>query len=175
MLANAKMTLARQAYAEKNWAEAVNLLSAAEANPKLFTEHTWGDYAEAALIPTPTYASHYLTIEMPDEAYPWRDLLAWSDQVERWLAAATCARMSIDNLVIAVKELVPADQADAGLRWIEEIVRKAGSDAANTYTLPEWLHELRASLDSQEQISGWQRIVDLLVVAGDHRVADLAD
>lgn len=164
------------AQARRLWPEIMDrVLSAAEANPKLFTEHTWGDYAESALIPTPTYTSHYLTIEMPGEAHPWHDLLAWSGQVERWLAAATCDRMSIDNLVIAVKELAPDDQADIGIRWIEEIVRRAGSHAADTFTLPEWLHELRANLRREEQIAAWQRIVDLLVVAGDHRVADLAD
>lgn len=164
------------AAARRLWPEIMDrVLSAAEANPKIFTEHTWGDYAEAALIPTPTYTSHYLTIEMPGDAHPWRDLLAWSDQVDRWLAAATGDRMSIDNLVIAVKDLETADQADAGIRWIEQIVRRAGSDAANTFTLPEWLHELRPELTTQAQIAGWQRIVDLLVVAGDHRVSDLAD
>ncbi|WP_421118565.1 hypothetical protein ACE2AJ_14470 [Aquihabitans daechungensis] len=151
------------------------VLSAAATYPKIFTEHTWGDYAEAALIPNPTYTHSYLTIEMPAEPYPWRDLLAWGDQIERWLAAAACGRMSIDHLLVAIGELVPADQVLTGMKWVEEIVRKAGDDAANTFTLPEWLHERRADLTCDEDIACWQRIVDLLVVAGDHRVADLAD
>jgi TolB-like protein len=46
---------------------------------------------------------------------------------------------------------------------------------AFTHTLPEWLHERRADLVTEDQIARWQRVVDMLVVAGDSRVADLAD
>jgi hypothetical protein len=62
-----------------------------------------------------------------------------------------------------------------GLRWIERIVAESGNNCASTFTLPEWLHERRADLVTEDQIARWQRIVDLLVVAGDSRVADLAD
>lgn len=41
--------------------------------------------------------------------------------------------------------------------------------------LPDWLHERRADLVTDDQIARWQRVVDMLVVAGDSRVADLAD
>jgi len=41
--------------------------------------------------------------------------------------------------------------------------------------LPEWLHEVCAGLLTEDQIARWPRVVDLLVVAGDGRVADLAD
>jgi hypothetical protein len=83
--------------------------------------------------------------------------------------------MSIDHLVVAVRELDTADQIEQGLRWIERIVADSGSTCASTYTLPEWLHERRADLVTQDQIARWQRVVDMLVVAGDSRVADLAD
>jgi hypothetical protein len=83
--------------------------------------------------------------------------------------------MSIDNLVIAVRDLEVADQIEQGLRWIERIVADSGANCTSTFTLPEWLHERRADLVTDEQIARWQRVVDLLVVAGDSRVADLAD
>jgi hypothetical protein len=83
--------------------------------------------------------------------------------------------MSIDHLVIAVRELQVADQIEQGLRWIERIVVESGNTCASTFTLPEWLHERRADLVTDDQIARWQRVVDLLVVAGDSRVADLAD
>jgi hypothetical protein len=45
--------------------------------------------------------------------------------------------MSIDHLVIAVRELDVADQLDSALRWIERIVERSGNDCAKTFTLPE--------------------------------------
>lgn len=66
-------------------------------------------------------------------------------------------------------------QIEQGLRWSERIVAASGSDCASTFTLPEWLHEVRAELLTEAKIARWQRVVDLLVVAGDGRVADLTD
>ncbi|MDP8910230.1 MAG: hypothetical protein M3N47_14205 [Chloroflexota bacterium] len=151
------------------------VLDAAEANPELFTEHTSGDYAEAALIPNPAAEWGYLTIELAGEPYRWRDPLAWALQVDRWLGAITSTRMSIDHLVIAVRDLDVEDQIEQGLKWIERIVAESGGNCASTFTLPEWLHERRADLVTEDQVARWQRVVDLLVVAGDSRVADLAD
>ncbi len=163
-------------HARRLWPSVMDLvLDAAETNSKLFTEHTWGDYAEAALIPNPAAEWGYLTIELAGQPYRWRDPLTWRPQVDRWLGAITRSRMSIDNLVIAVRDLDVADQIEQGLRWIERIVADSGANCASTFTLPEWLHERRADLVNDDQIARWQRVVDLLVVAGDSRVADLAD
>ena len=163
-------------HARRLWPSVMDLvLDAAEANSELFTERTWGDYAEAALIPNPAAEWGYLTIELAGQPYRWRDPLTWRPQVDRWLGAITRTRMSIDHLVIAVRDLDVADQIEQGLRWIERIVADSGANCASTFTLPEWLHERRADLVTDDQIARWQRVVDLLVVAGDSRVADLAD
>jgi hypothetical protein len=151
------------------------VLDAADADPRVFTEHPWGEYVEAALIPNSTALSPPLTHELVGDPYQWRDLLAWALHVERWLATITRARMSIDQLTIAVRELDVADQIEQGLRWIEAVVTGSGENCASTYTLPEWLRERRADLTTEDQVARWQRIVDLLVVAGDTRVSDLAD
>jgi hypothetical protein len=163
-------------HAHRLWPRIMDLvLDAAEANSEVFTERTWGDYAEAALIPNPAAEWGYLTIELAEEPYRWRNLLSWAPQVDRWLGAIARTRMSIDHLVIAVRELDVGDQIDRGLGWIERVVAESGSNCASTFTLPEWLHERRADLVTEDQIARWQRVVDLLVVAGDSRVADLAD
>jgi len=163
-------------HALRLWPRIMDLvLDAAEAHPELFIEHTWGDYAEAALIPNPAAEWGYLTIELAGQPNRWRNPLCWAPQVDRWLGAITRSRMSIDHLVIAVRDLDVADQIEQGLRWIERIVAESGSNCASTFTLPEWLHERRADLVTVDQIARWQRVVDLLVVAGDSRVADLAD
>lgn len=137
--------------------------------------NTWGDYAEAALIPNPTAGSEYLTVELAGQPYQWRNPLCWAPQDDRWLGAITRSRMSIDHLVVAVRDLDVADQIEQGLRWIERIVAESGSNCASTFTLPERLRERRADLVTDDHIARWQRVVDLLVVAGDTRVADLAD
>ena len=164
-------------HARRLWPRIMDLiLDAAAAEPRLFTEHTWGDYAESHLIPNAAAAwGHYLTIELVGEPYQWRDLLSWAPEVDRWLGTITGSRMSIDHLVIGVRDLKITDQAEQGLRWIEQLVRDSGTNCAHTYTLPEWLHERRADLVNADQIARWQRVVDLLVVAGDTRVSDLAD
>jgi hypothetical protein len=163
-------------HAHRLWPRIMDLvLDAAQVNSGVFTERTWGDYAEAALIPNPAAEWGYLTIELAGQPYRWRNPLAWATQVDRWLGAITRTRMSIDHLVIAVRELDVADQIGQGLRWIERIVAESDSNCASTFTLPEWLHERRADLITDDQIARWQRVVDLLVVAGDSRVADLAD
>jgi hypothetical protein len=163
-------------HARRLWPRIMDLvLDAAEVNPQIFTERTWGDYAEADLIPNPAAGWGYLTIELAGEPYRWRSLLSWAQQVDRWLGAITGSRMSIDHLVVAVTELDVADQIEQGLRWIERVVAGSGSNCASTFTLPEWLHERRADIVTEDQIARWQRVVDMLVVAGDSRVADLAD
>jgi hypothetical protein len=163
-------------HARRLWPNIMDLiLDAAEANPELFTDRTWRDNAEAALIPNPAAEGPYLTIELAGQPYRWRDLLAWAPQVDRWIGAITHTRMTIDHFVIAIRDLDVADQVEQGLRWIERIVVESGSNCASTFTLPEWLRERRADVTTEDQIAGWQRVVDLLVVAGDSRVADLAD
>lgn len=163
-------------HARRLWPRIMDIvLDAAEADPTLFTERTWGSNAESSLIPNPSSSSYYLTIERADEPYPWRDLLAWAPQVERWLGTIPRTRNAIDHLVIAVSELGVTVQVDQGLRWIERIVSQGGESCANTFTLPEWLRDRQTDLVGEEQIDRWRRVVDALVVSGDDRVADLAD
>jgi hypothetical protein len=58
---------------------------------------------------------------------------------------------------------------------IERLVERSADNCAKTFGLPEWLRKLRPDLAAGEQIARWQRIVDHLAVAGDYRMADLAD
>jgi hypothetical protein len=157
------------------WPVLIDLvLDAADENSEILTERRYGDRAFSELIPNPAYAFGYLNLEPSREPVKWRNLLGWPDQVERWVSMAR-GRESIDALVIAVGELDPAQQVEIGLSWIETVVAASGKDCAHTYTLPEWLHERRADLSTSDQEARWQRVVDLLVLAGDRRVADLAD
>jgi hypothetical protein len=162
--------------AQRLWPKLMDLVLGIEnGNSADFENRYWGDSALAALVPNPSYAWGYLTLEFAGEPEQWRDLIAWSPQVDRWLSVAAGNRRSIDALAIAVRELEIADQLDTGLKWVERIVQDGGSGCVNTFTLPEWLRERRKDLTTPEQNARWQRIVDVLVVSGDTRVADLAD
>lgn len=162
--------------AQRLWPAIMDMiLDAAQADAGIFSERTWGDYVEAALIPNHAADWTYLTSELAGEPYRWRSLLSWAPQIDRWLAAVPRSRSSIDQLVVAVRELNVSDQIEQGLRWIERVVTGAGDNCASTFTLPEWLRERRPHLVTPDRLARWQRVVDLLVVAGDTRVADLAD
>lgn len=163
-------------HAHRLWPSIMDLvLDAAETNSEVFTKRTWGEYAEAALIPNPAAEWSYLTIELAGQPYRWRDPLSWVPQVDRWLGTTRGTCRSIDQLVTLVKDLEVGDQLEQGLRWIERIVAENGTMCASTFTLPDWLRERQADLVTEDQIARWQRVVDLLVVGGDSRVADLAD
>jgi hypothetical protein len=164
------------AEARRLWPQIMdNVLDYAQSEPRAFEERTWGDYAAAALIPEPTPDWHYLTSEMTKVSNKWRSLVSWSPQINRWIEATSATPASIDTLIVAVRELDLADQRELGLPWVERLVERSANDCAKTYGLPEWLRQLRAELAAPEHIARWQRIVDHLVVAGDQRIADLAD
>lgn len=162
--------------ARRVWPQVVDLvLDAARAEPRLFVEHTWGDHARATLIPVPVGGRGYLTSELVGEPHPWWDRLAWAPQVERWLEAGPTRRSALDHLVIPVSQLDVPDQVRRGLVWVERAVEMCAEDRSSTFTLPEWLHARRADVHEDDNLVRWQRMVDMLVVAGDTRVADLAD
>jgi hypothetical protein len=118
--------------AQRLWPVVTDLiLDAAQADVGVFSEHTWGDYVEAALIPNAAADWGYLSIELAGEPYRWRSLLAWAPQVDRWLAAVPRSRMSVDQLVVAVRELDVSDQIEQCLRWIERLVAGAGENCAS--------------------------------------------
>lgn len=161
--------------ARRLWPTIMDVVLDAAETSEIFTQRTWGDWADAALIPTPVDGWEYLTNELGSEHHPWRDLLSWRSQVERWLTLTRVPHMALLNLVIAVCELNVADQVEQGLRWIERAVESAGNNCASTDALPKWLRERRGDMHGDEQIARWQRVVDLLAVAGDTRVSDLTD
>ena len=151
------------------------VLDTVERNPDLLAVRYWGNSSLARLLPSPAHAQGYFTLEMAGEPERWRDLLAWSSQVERWLGVAAGSHECIDALVDAIRELDVSDQIEIGLGWIEQIVQKSGNQCANTFGLPRWLREREMDLLTPQQQDRWQRVVDRLVVAGETRLSDLVD
>ncbi|MES1243709.1 MAG: hypothetical protein ABUT39_19040 [Acidobacteriota bacterium] len=137
--------------------------------------HRYLEEELAALIPNKAYEAAYLRRELEAEPIDWFDLTAWRRQVERWLAFAAGSPRCVDSLVAALGTLATIQQAIVGLPWIEVLVQ-AGPDgiARQSWLLPGWLREVQPDR-GHEQRACWQRVVDMLVVAGNTRVADLSD
>lgn len=72
------------------WPVVIDLvLDAADENPEILSERRYGDRAFSELIPNPAYSFGYLNLEPSREPVKWRDLLAWSEQVKRWVSVAS--------------------------------------------------------------------------------------
>ena len=130
----------------------------------------------AALMPNLAYESRYLRRELEAKPIEWADIVAWKRQVERWLPLAAGSRRCVDSLIRTLSPLEGAKQAAVGLPWIEILVKADPNEiASRSFLLPDWLREVRLHARGREELLCWQRIVDMLVVAGDTRVADLSD
>ena len=164
------------AAARRYWPQVMDaVMDAAQQHPGVLTDDRGGRQARAELIPNPANESLYQTRELCGEPQSWADLLAWSPQVERWLAIAPGTRNGIDQMVIAVQQLPVDDQIGTGLRWIETLVQATKAGRGSTFTLAEWLHARRSDLTTPEQEAMWRRILDMQVVSGNTQVAHLTD
>lgn len=157
------------------WPAVMDLVIDAAIRTSLFSERTWGDYADAEVLPAPASAWGYQTSELSGDPVQWRDLMSVRTQMDRWVTVTSAGRTALVWLVAAVEELGIEAQLEHGLRWLEQAAERAGDRCASTMAVPEWLRKRRGDLRTADQAARWQRIVDRLVEAGDPTVADLAD
>jgi hypothetical protein len=130
----------------------------------------------AAAIPTPSYESGYLHREYEEEPILWADPVALAPHIERWLPHAAGHHEPLDALAHLLYQLHPDRQAELGLPWMEQLVIADPANIANhSFLLPEWLERVQPFTHSQPLRAAWHRIVDALTVAGDDRIAALAD
>lgn len=130
----------------------------------------------ASLIPNVTYDNEYLLRELDGAPIVWIDFDRISPAIARWVPFAAGHRESVDRLIALLRLTSMGHQVNDGLPWIEDLVHAdVTAIAGSSYLLPEWLAETRAAARTTPQGSNWQRIVDLLVVAGEERIPDLAD
>jgi len=139
-------------------------------------DHQYGYTPLAAAIPTPSYASGYLHREYEGAPIPWPDPIALAPQIEQWLPIAAGHRETIDALAQLLDRLPAERQARIGLAWMEQLVMANPAVIANrSFMLPNWLQRVEPHATSEPLRTAWHRIVDALTVAGDDRVAALAD
>jgi hypothetical protein len=130
----------------------------------------------ASLIPNPAYGNNYLVREMQGATILWINFDAVTPLVPRWLTFAGGRSECVDQL-IAFLRLADIDrQVELGLPWVEKLLEAdPASVARRSYLLPGWLKEVRLAAWLTVSKPIWQRVVDMLLVAGDDRVAGLAD
>jgi hypothetical protein len=130
----------------------------------------------AAVIPRPSYEPGYLHREFDAEPIWWADPASLAPQIERWLQVAAGRPGPLDALVHLLDRMPAEQQAQFGLPWVELLVMADPHQIANrSYALPEWLERVRPYSEPRPLLESWHRIVDALTVAGDNRVAALAD
>jgi hypothetical protein len=130
----------------------------------------------ASLVPRPSYTGNYLVRELDAHPVVWIDFDMVAPHILRWVAFAAGHRESVDQLVAFLRLARLEQQVELGLPWIEALV---GADpsaiARHSYLLPEWLKDVGPAAKAAPLRATWQRIVDQLLVAGEERVAELAD
>jgi antitoxin (DNA-binding transcriptional repressor) of toxin-antitoxin stability system len=130
----------------------------------------------ASLIPNIAYDNGYLLRELDSTPIVWIDFDKIASQIDRWVPFAAGHRESIDQLIALLRLTSMDRQVSDGLPWIEDLVSADPiAIAGRSYLLPEWLAETRSAARATPQGPNWQRIVDLLVVAGEERIAALTD
>ena len=108
------------------------VLDAVDAGARGFSDHHWGEYALAEMIPSPSPTSGDTdpdaTISAARDGWPTPPEL--TRQIERLLPHAAGYWHAADNLIGLLKTMPLADQARTGLPWVHQIITsRAGRPA----------------------------------------------
>ncbi|MBU5947672.1 ATP-binding protein [Streptomyces sp. PAM3C] len=162
--------------ARQIWPQVMDhVLDLFDAGHKPDIHNFFGAQAVAALVPAPAYENSYLYRELGGKPCAWIALPSWAVQMDRWLQYGTGVPACVDALVAALRTLSVDDQIRCGLPWLERLVsRNSDEIARQSYLLPGWLRDVH-SVVKGTTAQQWQRIVDVLTVAGDSRLSDLVD
>ena len=141
-----------------------------------FQDRYFGEMALAALVPNTTPSTGFLSREVQDTPVMWWEPLQMQSEIEAWLVPAAGIPDCVDQLIRFLRALTIEDQARIGLSWVAELVLADPEHIANrTYTLTEWLIEIRAVVVDAGLSAKWQQVVDALVVAGVRTLAPYSE
>jgi hypothetical protein len=153
------------------------VLDAVDAGSTVFTDSSWGDYALAAVIPSPQAAisdsDPVGTMAAARTGWPTPDGLR--DRIERWLPHATGQRHAADNLVGLLQTAPLATQAQLGLPWMRALILTHGTwTNRGTWHAVDWLRSLRDGnvLDDQTR-PAYHELVDTLAADGYYKAVAL--
>jgi hypothetical protein len=157
-------------------------LDAINAGADLHGDGHWGEYALAALLPTP---QPRIGDPNPDNILnaarlDWLPPEALNGVIDRWITITTGEPKAADAVAQFARTTSTAWQTTTGLAWLDRIISNRYEWFANRcWFVTNWLSELRESttLDrhtlDRQTLTHWRRIVDGLAAAGDRRAVDL--
>jgi hypothetical protein len=150
------------------------VLDAVDAGARGFSDHDWGEYAIAAIIPSPSPTGWDAD---PDAAISaaradWPTSAELISQIERMLPHAVGYWHAADNLIGLLKTMPLADQARTGLPWVHQIITSRGKEPGlGTWLTVEWLRSLGEGHAVDDEIRPlYDAVIDVLV-AEDYRGA----
>jgi hypothetical protein len=141
-----------------------------------FRDPDYGNYALSSLMPSKPSEVAFFHRELREEPISWWQPLVWQDTVEQWIPLAEGSPECVNALIGFLQPLSAADQARVGLSWVERLVAAdPGRVARRASLLSSWLIEVRQPAADAGLLTGWQRVVDALVVAGVTRLAPYSE
>lgn len=167
----------RAATARRIWPNVIkHVLALDESGHTPFIGSHYGDMALAALMPNAAHEVSYLYREVEEEPIIWWDPVAWQAEVQDWIPVVAGNATCVDQLINFLGALAPEDQVRTGLPWIVVLVlADAPEIAGRSFLLSTWLINMRAHAADAGALSGWQQVVDALVVAGVSRLASYSE
>ncbi|WP_308467403.1 hypothetical protein [Rathayibacter soli] len=144
----------------------------ASEEPDPFRDGQWGDWAAAALLPTPLSWAAGMYSELGGPPIDWVHVEDLVDLIGEWLPLGRNKLMCVDALISVVARLPIDDQVSRGISWLSELCLHDDRALASwTSLLNKWLTDVRRTADSLDRLVDWQVLVDALVVAGDDALA----
>ena len=170
-------TLQRALTAKRLWPSVVrHVLDLPDSGHSPFADSFFGELALAALIPNPASEICFLYRELRDSPIAWWDPPGLAPQIEAWLDFAAGNSMCLDRLISFISRLESYVQVRLGLPWVVRLVNgHAGRIARGSSTVSTWLVDMRSAANAADLTADWQRVVDVLVVAGASRLAPYSE
>ncbi|MFD8715023.1 hypothetical protein ACFV07_31830 [Streptomyces anulatus] len=140
--------------------------------PSPYRDHSWGDWAVAALLPNPLSWTQGMYNEVVGEPIDWVRAEDFVESIDDWLPAARGEAMPLDALIRILRKLPEETQATRGVRWVSGVCVQEGRVTVKRSRLSDdWLKEIRGTAEELDELGDWQMLVDALVVAGNKGLA----
>ena len=177
MSAAAEETRSRADTARRIWPDIMLRVLRHQASKHASLEDDlYRDCAIASLLPNSAGEIPYLYREIQGKPIDWWDPISLRSEVEEWLIHAKGRAHCFDRLICFIRVLKPEEQVQMGVPWITTLlfVDNFGR-ASQTWSLSDWLIDVRPVAVKVNLLNGWQKIVDAMVVAGDSSLASYSE
>ncbi|TGG91619.1 MAG: ATP-binding protein [Aphanocapsa feldmannii 277cV] len=170
-------TCERAATVRRLWPRLIRkVLQLNESGHTPFQGGDYGDLALGSLIPNLTGEFYYLYREVHGSPIKWWNPNELESEVEAWLMHVPGNRNFADRLIDFIRELNPEEQACLGVPWVAKVVGVDRNRVVHpTSKLENWLIGMRDPAVDARVLPVWQKVVDVLVVAGSSRLAPYSD